>query len=574
MDPHGESASFSLRVFALNLMMQTHTFRRAEASSTPLFRPELAFPHLTDDMLVRLRSYGREERCESGTILFTRGQRDVDMFVVLGGSIEVYVRAEDDTRTAVATLGERQFTGELDLLSSRRNLVDGSTATDCTLLRVGRQELQRLMRTEGDIANLIMQATIWRRLGIIEQTFAGILLVGNSHAADTIQLQRFLVRNAYPYRLVDPGLEEAQALLGSGVSTLDGLPAAVLIDGRVLQKPTIAELADELGITENLSEDLIYDVVVVGAGPSGLAAAVYAASEGLTTLVIDGIAPGGQAGTSSKIENYLGFPTGVSGQELANRAQVQAQKFGARMAVSRNVIALVCDAGVHKITLEGGATVRSRAVVIATGARYRKLDVENYARFEGQGIHYAATAMEASLCPGQEVAVVGGGNSAGQAAIFLSAAASHVHLLIRSHSLSRTMSNYLIQRIAHSLKITLHTETEIERLEGDSILESVTWRKRVIGVTETHAIGNIFVMIGAAPNTDWLRGSLALDAKGFILTGSDPHAGQDSRYATSCDGVFAVGDVRFDSVKRVASAVGEGSIVISDIHRYLTILNT
>ena len=548
--------------------MQTNPSHGAE-TSTALFRPELAFPHLTDDMLVRLRLYGREEHFEKAAILFTRGQRDVDMFVILAGIIEVYVRSEDDTRTTVTTLGDRQFTGELDLLSSRRNLVDGSTATECTLLRIERPELQRLMRTEGDIANLIMQATIWRRLDIIERAFAGIILVGESHAAETIQLQRFLVRNGYPYRLADPKLEEAQGMLGSGVYSPDGLPAVVLIDGRVLQKPTITELADELGITEYLSEDLLYDVVVVGAGPSGLAAAVYAASEGLTTLVIDGIAPGGQAGTSSKIENYLGFPTGISGQELANRAQVQAQKFGARMAVSRNVIALVCDAGVHRITLEGGVMVQSRAIVIATGARYRKLDVDNYARFEGQAIHYAATAMEASLCPGQEIAVIGGGNSAGQAAIFLSAAASHVHLLIRGPSLSSTMSDYLVQRIAHSSKITLHAETEIERLQGGSVLESVTWRNRVTGVTETHAIRNIFVMIGAAPNTDWLRGSLALDGKGFVLTGSAAHVEHDSRYATSCAGIYAVGDVRFDSVKRVASAVGEGSIVISDIHRYL-----
>ena len=307
----------------------------------------------------------------------------------------------------------------------------------------------------------------------------------------------------------------------------------------------------------------------MGAGPSGLAAAVYSASEGLSTLVIEGIAPGGQAGTSSKIENYLGFPTGVSGQELANRAQVQAQKFGARLAISRDVVAIDPDEDVHHLTLAGGSTVRSRAVVIATGAQYRKLTVPNYTRFEGQGVQYAATAMEAALCRNQEVAVVGGGNSAGQAAIFLSAAAKHVHLLIRGASLADTMSSYLITRIEQSAHITLHRYTEIERLEGDVSLECVTWIDRKTGLRETHRIPNIFIMIGAEPNTGWLYGTLALDKKGFVLTGT-AQAFENTRYATSVPGIYAVGDVRSDSVKRVASAVGEGSVVISDVHRYLS----
>ncbi len=550
--------------------MTEATISRESHTSSPTFRPELAFPRLTDDMLDRLRGYGIEEHFPKDTALFSRGQRDVDMFVVIQGTIEVYVREEHDTRTAVATLREMQFTGELDLLSSRRTLVDGCTATGCTLLRIERTELQRLMRTEGDIANLIMQATIWRRLGIIEQGFAGVLLVGDARGAETIQLQRFLVRNGYPYHMIDPQLQtEAHALPGADGVGITGFPAVVLMDGRVLQKPTIARLADELGITEAIDETVLHDVVVVGAGPSGLAAAVYAASEGLKTMVIDGTAPGGQAGTSSKIENYLGFPTGISGQELANRAQVQAQKFGARLAISRDVVSLTCNDGVHTVALEDGGRVRSRSVIVATGARYRKLDIENYARFEYQGIHYAATAMEASLAQNQEVAVIGGGNSAGQAAIFLSASASHVHLLIRGASLESSMSDYLIQRIAHSSKITLHSDSEVERLEGDAVLERVAWRHRSTGELEVYPVRNMFVMIGAAPNTEWLRGSLALDAKGFVLTGVDASAPQYSRYATSCEGVYAVGDVRSDSVKRVASAVGEGSVVISDVHRYL-----
>ncbi len=539
------------------------------AGAPPTFRPELAFPRLTDEMLVRLRAFGTEEVCPRGTLLFTRGQRDVDMFVIVKGVVDIYVEAEDGGRTSVTTLQERQFTGELDLLSSRRNLVEARTASPSELLVVSRQNLQRLMRTEGDIANLVMQATIWRRLGIIEQAFAGILLIGRPNAAETIRLQRFLVRNGYPFRLEDPDAEAPDGARGRPESVLQELPAVVLRDGRTLINPTIANLADELGLTEALDDTRVYDVVIVGAGPSGLATAVYAASEGLRTLVIEGTAPGGQAGTSSKIENYLGFPTGVSGQELANRAQVQAQKFGARMAISRDVTALSCNDHFHTITLEGGAAVCARAVVVATGARYRKLDVENYLRFESQGIHYAATAMEASLCQGQEVAVVGGGNSAGQAAVFLSGVASHVHLLIRGATLSTTMSDYLIQRIQNSAKITLHTYTEVEELVGDPFLEQVIWRNRTTSDLEKHNISNMFVMIGAKPNTTWLHGCLTLDDAGFVLTGSEVNMERDSRYATSRQGVFAVGDVRAHSVKRVASAVGEGSVVVSEIHEYL-----
>ena len=541
----------------------------AITGGTPTFRPELAFPQLTDDMLARLREYGCEEVCARGTLLFTRGQRDVDMFVIVKGVVDIYVEA-DSGRTSVTTLQDRQFTGELDLLSSRQNLVEARTAAPSELLVVNRQNLKRLMRSEGDIANLIMQATIWRRLGIIEQAFAGILLIGRANSADTIRLQRFLVRNGYPFRLNEPEANMPDGTHDHSESVLEDLPAVVLVDGRILTNPTIAELADELGLTEALDEDRVYDVVIVGAGPSGLATAVYAASEGLRTLVIDGTAPGGQAGTSSKIENYLGFPTGVSGQELANRAQVQAQKFGARMAISRDVISLSCDEHVHTITLEGGAEVRSRSVVVATGARYRKLDVENYLRFEYQGIHYAATAMEASLCQAQEVAVVGGGNSAGQAAIFLSSVASHVHLLIRGASLSSTMSDYLVQRIENSSKITLHNYTEVQQLAGDPYLHAVTWRNSVTGALDKRNMTNMFVMIGAMPNTDWLRECLMLDDAGFVLTGSGVGTEPDSRYATSRHGVFAVGDVRAHSVKRVASAVGEGSVVVSEIHEYLS----
>lgn len=540
------------------------------SSVVPAFRPEMAFPFLTDDMLERLRTYGHIESVPAKTGLWTRGERDVDLFVVLEGVVEIYALVEGDQRKPIAVLRENQFSGELDLLSSRATLVDGCTATECTLLRIPRSELQRLMRSEGDIANLIMQATIWRRLGILQRAEAGIVLVGCSAAADTIQLQRFLTRNNYPHRILQP-TEEQYASSNAEAGTEDEpykLPAVVFPDGRVLHRPSVADLADELGLTEALDPNLTYDLAVVGAGPSGLAAAVYGASEGLSTIVIEGIAPGGQAGTSSKIENYLGFPTGVSGQELANRAQMQAQKFGAKLAISRDAVCIDQVDGIHQITLAGGAKLCARSVIIATGAQYRKLQVPNFERFENQGIHYAATAMEAQLCREREVAVIGGGNSAGQAAVFLSGIARHVHLIIRGPSLVDSMSQYLISRIENSSRITLHRHTEVEHLDGDMVLRCATWVNRKTGDRMTRQIASMFAMIGAEPNTGWLYGTLALDKKGFIITGTE-RAFENSRYATSVPGIFAVGDVRSDSVKRVASAVGEGSVVISDVHRYL-----
>jgi len=342
----------------------------------------------------------------------------------------------------------------------------------------------------------------------------------------------------------------------------------VLSDGRTLHRPSITQLADELGITELPDPHRIYDVTVVGAGPSGLAAAVYAASEGLCTIVIEGIAPGGQAGTSSKIENYLGFPTGISGQRLASRAQLQALKFGVQLAISRDVITAEQIDGIHRLTLAGGVSVCSRSVVVASGAQYRKLSVANYSQFENRGIYYAATAMESLLCRGDEVIVVGGGNSAGQAAMFLSGIAKHVHHIIRGESLASSMSQYLVSRIENSSHITLYPNCEIEKLEGESSLKSVTWANHVTGTRTVKPIGSVFVMIGAEPNSGWLFGTVRLDRKGFILTGG-ADGFENTPYATSVPGIFAVGDVRSRSVKRVASAVGEGSVVISDVHRYL-----
>jgi thioredoxin reductase (NADPH) len=540
----------------------------SSAWNTPEFRPDLAFPRLTEDMVERMRAYGREEIFPANVPLFTPGERQVDMFVVLDGNIDISLPAANGEPKIIAHHKKYDFSGELNLLTSQGSLVEARTVSESRLLRIPRNELQRLMRAEGDIANLITSATIWRRIGILGEETSGIVLMGHTDDAETTEIQRFLVRNSYPHRIVEAPAEEATPADDDLSDHESSLPAVVLSDGRILHRPTITQLADELGITELPDPEMIYDVTVVGAGPSGLAAAVYAASEGLCTIVIEGTAPGGQAGTSSKIENYLGFPTGISGQRLASRAQLQALKFGVRFAISREIVTAEQIDGIHKLTLAGGIPVCSRSVVVASGAQYRKLSVEHYSQFENRGIYYAATAMESVLCRENEVIVVGGGNSAGQAAVFLSGIARHVHHIVRGPSLASTMSQYLISRIENSSHITLYTDSEIVKLEGKSSLECVTWVNRRTGERTLKPIRNVFVMIGAEPNSGWLFGTVQLDKKGFILTGGEDGF-ESTPYATSVRGMFAVGDVRANSVKRVASAVGEGSVVISDVHRYL-----
>ncbi len=534
----------------------------------PAFRPEMAFPLLTDEMIEIIRDYAADFTVPAGTTIFARGQRGTDMFVVVEGNVNIYTGDEENTSETVIDLGDHQFTGELNMLNDQPTLVGARSTVSSALLRVARSDLRRLMRSEGEIANLILQAFIWRRIGLASQAKVGVTLIGHEGEAETLKLQRFLRRNGYPHHVTSVKAYQS----ASPTSSLDqaSWPAVVFNDSRVLYRPTVSRLADELGISEMPDKSSIYDVAVVGAGPAGLAAAVYASSEGLSTVVVEDVAPGGQAGTSSRIENYLGFPTGVSGQRLANRAFVQALKFGVRFAVSREALTLERYSDVHKITLEGGISLCSRAVVIATGVQYRKLPLENFEKFENQGIYYAATGMETAYCHDKEVVVVGGGNSAGQAALFLAQTASHVYIMVRGKSLSATMSQYLLSRIEQSRRITILTETEIVSLEGTSHLEQVTWVNRRDESTTTKPIEDLFVMIGAQPNTSWLNGVVALDQKGFVIT-SGPQAFESTPYATNSAGVYAVGDVRAASVKRVASAVGEGSVVISDAHRYLSL---
>ena len=530
---------------------------------TAEFRRDLAFPKLTEEMIQRLLSYGREEALPADAILYTHGDRQIDMFVVLEGGIDIFLPVVGGGTKIFARHRKFDFSGEFNLLNSQGAVVEARTISESRLLRIPRKELQRLMRAEGDIANLVVQGAIWRRIGIVAEASSGVVLRGRADDAEMTSLQRFFVRNIYPHRIVELPAEARETAVDESL-----LPAVTLSDGRVLSRPTITELADELGITELPDPEMTYDVAVVGGGPAGLAAAVYAASEGLCTLVIEGIAPGGQAGTSSKIENYLGFPTGVSGQQLASRAQLQALKFGVQFAISRETVTVDQTDGIHKLMLAGGIPVYARSVVVASGAQYRKLSVSNYRQFENRGLYYAATAMESLLCRDRDVIVVGGGNSAGQAAVFLSGIAKHVHHIVRGRSLASTMSQYLISRIESSSHITLYTDSEIEKLEGNPSLESVAWTNRKTGGTTIKPIGSVFVMIGAEPNSGWLFGTVKLDPKGFILTGGE-HGFEGTPYATSVPGIFAVGDVRANSVKRIASAVGEGSVVISDVHRYL-----
>lgn len=537
----------------------------------PMLRREQMFPRLSPAMVQRIAAYGHEEGVTAGTLLFQRGQRGTDFFLVLDGLVEVFETDKSGHVNVITIHAARQFSGEMNLFNQRSVLASGRAACDSRVLRVHAEDFKRMVASEADISEIIMRAFILRRVGLIRQGFGGVVLVGPGHSADTLRLERFLVRNGYPHKLIDTEVDpDADGFVASFQLKSDQLPVVICPERCFLQNPSTSELADELGLTETIDPHRVYDVVVVGAGPAGLAAAVYAASEGLSTIVVEGLAPGGQAGTSSKIENYLGFPTGISGQALAGRAQAQAQKFGAHLAISRHAAGVECNECPYRLQLDDGQTITARAVIVATGARYRKLDVPGYTRFEGAGIHYAATAMEGQLCKNEEVVVVGGGNSGGQAAVFLSGLASHVHILVRSDGLAATMSDYLVQRIARSSAITLHTRSEIVDLDGEERLQHVTWRHRNSGELTTRPAGNMFVMIGAEPCTEWLKDCLALDDHGFVLTGrcNQGHL-LESPYATTKPGIFAVGDVRSGSVKRVASSVGEGSVVIQAVHRYL-----
>jgi thioredoxin reductase (NADPH) len=542
-------------------------------------RREQMFPAFSVAQVERIARFGRRQELAPGEILFDEGQRGVPFYVITEGEVEI-VHPRDGVEDLVTVHQPREFTGEMSMLAGRRGLVRGRARGHSVVLRVEPDDFRSLVQSDAEISEIVMRAFILRRMGLLAGRHGDAVLLGSRHSAATLRVQEFLSRNGHPYRYVDVDLDaDVQSLLDGFHVAISDVPVLICRGTRVLKNPSNAEVADCLGFNEGVTVGTVRDVVVVGAGPAGLSAAVYAASEGLDVLMIEANSPGGQAGSSSKIENYLGFPTGISGQALAGRALSQAEKFGAQITVARNAVKLHCDTEPYGIELEGGEIVRTRAVVIATGVQYRKLEVPNLARFEGVGIYYGATFIEAQRCEADEVVVVGGGNSAGQAATFLARSSSHVHILVRGAGLAATMSRYLTRRIEETPNITLHTGSNIVALEGEDALESVTWQDGS-GQRFTRPIRHVFSMAGASPNTQWLQGCLQLDDKGFVLTGRDVASreidGEQGRasyaphlFETSLPRVFAVGDVRASSVKRVASAVGEGSVCIQLVHQVL-----
>jgi len=538
-----------------------------------------AFPVLTAEQISRIRPLSKIRKVNAGDILFEPGDSDVPFFVLLSGSMEI-VQPDLRGEHPIVKHDAGGFTGEITMISGRRCLARGRVTAPGEFLEMSNSDLRTLVARDAELSEIFMRAFILRRVELINRGQGNVILLGSRHSAKTLRLREFLTRNGHPHTYVDLDTDTtSQDFLDHFHVAVDEIPVVICNNRTVLRSPSIQELAKCLGLNSHITASGLRDLVIVGAGPSGLAAAVYAASEGLDVLVIEAESPGGQAGSSSKIENYLGFPMGISGNELASRAAAQAQKFGAKVLIASNVTKLNCERRPYELSVDCGQVIRARAVVIASGAQYNKPNIDNLNKFEGQGVYYGATYIEAQLCGKEDAIVVGGGNSAGQAAVYLSQTAGKVHMLVRSSQLSDTMSRYLIQRIEENPAIDLHYCTEIVGLDGDTQLEHVTWQDKKTGEISTHDIRHLFVMAGASPRTEWLQGSVALDSKGFILTGRDldpivhdlkwPLPRVPQMLETSLPGVFAVGDVRAGNVKRVASAVGEGSISIYLVHRLL-----
>jgi len=539
-----------------------------------------AFPTLTEAQIARVATHGHLRKVERGEVLVKAGARNASFFVVVSGHLDI-VRLSDGIETIVVVHKPGQISGELNLLSGRRAVFSIRAGEAGELIEVGHEQLLEIVQTDADLSEILMRAFLLRRARLIASGIGDVVLIGSIHSQETLRIQEFLTRNSHPYQYIDldrdPGVQE---LLDRFRVAVTDIPVIICRGEVVLRNPSNRDIADCLGFNEPIDQAQMHHAVIVGAGPSGLAAAVYAASEGLDVLVLESGAPGGQAGSSSRIENYLGFPSGISGQELTARAYSQTLKFGAHLMVTKAAKRLRCNTRQYIIETDDGAQVLARTVIIATGAEYRKLPLENISQFEGVGVYYSATFIESQLCAGEEVCVVGGGNAAGQAAVSLAQSARHVHMLVRSDGLADTMSRYLIRRIEEDPRITLHTRTEIAALEGDDHLESVDLRRRDDGTTERKDVRHVFVMTGAAPSTSWLDGCVTLDDHGFIKTGSElspdelsaanwPLARSPHLLETSKPGVFAVGDVRAGNIKRVASAVGEGSIAVSFVHQAL-----
>ena len=542
------------------------------------------FPKLTAAQLARLERQGTRLQTQAGEILQELSEISRGVFVVAAGSVEALVPPSatqaESTHELLYLLTPGDFTGEMSTLRGTRALARIRVREAGAVLLIDAEQLRRIVQNDAELSELFMRAFILRRMGVIESGRSEVLLLGSDHSADTLRLREFLTRNTRPYVNVDIEHDaDAKAMLERFHVRSDEIPVVVCRGGELLKNPSNADVAQRLGMNAPATDDRVHDLLIIGAGPAGLAAAVYAASEGLDVRVVDTFAPGGQAGTSSRIENYLGFPTGISGAALAGRALSQAQKFGAQLSVAWQAARLKCDHWPYAVEMADGRSIRSKAILIASGAQYRMPDVANLSRFLGRGVYYAATHLEAKLCADEDIVVVGGGNSAGQAAVFLASSCRHVHMLVRSDGLAESMSRYLIRRIEETSNITLHARTQLTGLDGSDRLERISWTRRN-GQPEARDLRHVFLMTGALPNTGWLQGCVVLDEHGFVKTGSDLSKEQlaDARWSlprapylleSSVPGVFAAGDVRAGSVKRIASAVGEGSICVQFVHRVL-----
>jgi len=533
-----------------------------------------AFPSLTEEQIARLVPLTTERDLHDGEILWEAGDRNRSLYVIVKGEIEIL----SGTNHVVTVHRPGAFTGDVDLLSGRPVVVRARALGAARVLELPAAKLRSMVQTDAELSEIFLRAFMMRRLILMKQGGQNVLVIGSRHCAGTLALREFLTRNSQPHAYIDveedPAIQETLDRFAVGIGDI---PVLICRGTQVLRKPTIEEVARCLGL-DTLNETVVRDLVIIGAGPAGLSAAVYAASEGLDVLVIEARSPGGQAGSSSRIENYLGFPTGITGLALASNAFVQAEKFGAEFAVARTVVRLDCGRP-YRVDLGAGTVVQARAIIIASGVRYRKPDIPNLSDYEGIGVYYGATPMEAVLCKGEEAIVVGGANSAGQAAVFLSGMCRRVTMMVRGPGLSQSMSRYLIRRIEETPNITLNTGTRIVALEGNGRLERVTWRDGSEATT-TSDIGHVFLMTGADPNTAWLQDCVRLDDKGYVKTGSDldaaalaearwPFSRPPGIFETSRPGVFAIGDVRAGSVKRVAAAVGEGSVCVQLVHKAL-----
>jgi thioredoxin reductase (NADPH) len=540
---------------------------------------DAAAPTLTDDELDALRPFGVVRALEAGDIVYRAGEPSSDFFVILAGEVEV-VRPDADGDELVVVHGPGRFLGELNLLTGQRPYLTARMRRAGRLLVLPRTEFHRVMSSKPDVADVIFNALTARRAYLRDREAArAVRIVGSRYSPEAMALRGFASRSQVAHTFIDiEDADDPEAVLASlGLDRAD-LPAAI-VNAEVLRHTTPGELSEHLGLTFRSSPGYLFDLVVVGTGPAGLAAAVYGASEGLDTISVDGFAIGGQAGSSSRIENYVGFPNGISGEELASRAAIQAQRLGARLNAPCKAAQLRAERRFHVVALTDGSEIPTRAVIIASGARYRRLGVDDLARFEGAGVYYAATDLEARVCGGRDVVVVGGGNSAGQAAIYLAQQGSPVKLVIRGGDLGKDMSQYLIDRIESDPRIEVATTTEVRELSGDGYLDGVVLEHTATGERRSIPCSGLFCFIGAVPATEWLRNTVALDPDGFVLTDRQlpqavlgtVYAGRDPLpFETSVMGVFAVGDVRHGSMKRVAAAVGEGSSAVRSVHEHLS----